>query len=85
MNQRARSAGRASWSAQAQPITAPAAARIRPLLPRTPETCTNPAKASTQGSRAPTMMTAPAATEVNPAAARQPRGHAVTAGPLIVV
>ena len=54
-------------------MTTPAAARIRPLLPRTPGMPISPANVVTQGRKAPVIMTAPAATPLSPTAPRQLR------------
>ena len=54
-------------------MTAPAAARIRPLLPRTPAMPISPANVVTQGRNAPVIVTAPAARPVSPTAPRQLR------------
>src|SRR5450755_4572788 len=56
-------------------MTAPAAASMRPLLPRRPGMPISPANVSTQGSAAPMMMAAPAATEVSPATVCQLRSR----------
>src|ERR1039458_1050236 len=58
----------------------PAAARIRPLPPRTPGIWISPAKASTQGRNAPATIVAPAATAVSPVAVRQLRSVLARSG-----
>ena len=54
-------------------MTTPAAASIRPLLPRTPGMPISPANVVTQGRNAPVIMMAPAAMPVSPTAPRQLR------------
>ena len=64
---------RTAWAIPASAMTAPAAASIRPLLPRTPGMPINPANVVTQGRNAPVIMMAPAATPLRPMAPRQLR------------
>src|SRR5580693_465943 len=51
----------------------PSAARMRPLLPRSPEIAISPANVVTQGRHAPVIRTAPAAAAPSPAGSRQLR------------
>ena len=64
---------RTAWTIPASAMTAPAAASIRPLLPRTPGMPISPANVVTQGRNAPVIMMAPAAMPLSPTAPRQLR------------
>ena len=67
---------RTAWASPARAMTTPAAARIRPLLPRTPGMPISPANVKTQGRNAPVIMMAPAARPPSPTAPRQLRSTA---------
>ena len=76
ISQRAACPPRTRCQIPAAAMRIPAAARIRPLMPRVPGMPMSPANVSTQGSSAPVTMAAPAAIVVSAAAVCQLRSRA---------